>query len=451
MPRRLILMTSLLAALVSPAVAQPGPPGPVSATKAPQLDADSRRDIVAQLGTALRDRYIFPDVGEQAANRIAASLVAGDYDTLTDPAAFAARLSADLTAIAHDKHMHVVSMSAPPARPPSAKAAMGPMPQGEAGVVRADRLGGGIGYIEVVGFPAPETFKAPLDRAMAGLKGSRALIIDIRRNGGGQPSGVAYLVSYLVAPGHPVEINDIVSRVAKSKEFTRERFRSQPTPFSFSGIPIYVLTSQATFSGGEEFAYDVQSLKLGSLIGEVTGGGANPVGPVPIGHDMVAMIPFGRAESPVTGTNWEGRGVQPDMVVPASDALGVALTRLGQKPVNDIAGVSRQQVFAPRTTPQPGSEAALRRLIAFYLGGEKPSDILTPGSADQTGHLQPQALAVLAPLGALKSVNFRRPFIMGGDEYDVRFERGVVTMALMVGSDGKIAAASPPMPAPPGQ
>jgi len=233
-PSVLLLLPLLLAATSVPATAQPVLVGPAAAAPVATLDAAARRNIVTKFSEALRERYVFPDIGERAAERITASLAAGDYDTLADPAAFTARLSADVGAIAHDKHMRVLSMNAPPPLPLGA----GERPRAEAGLTRADKLAGGIGYIEVIGFPPLEMFKPVLDRAMAGLKGSRALIIDDRRNGGGAPASVAYLVSYLLAPDRPVEINDIVSRFAKTDTFTRERLRSQPTPVSFPDVPV---------------------------------------------------------------------------------------------------------------------------------------------------------------------------------------------------------------------
>lgn len=139
------------------------------------------------------------------------------------------------------------------------------MPVNEAGVTRADRLAGGIGYLEVVVFPPPQIFNPVLDRAMAALEGSNALILDVRRNRGGSPESVAYLVSYLIEPGRP--INTIVSREPKTTNFTRENHNSVPTPVSFAEIPVYVLTSAKTFSGGEELAYDLQALKRGTIIG----------------------------------------------------------------------------------------------------------------------------------------------------------------------------------------
>jgi hypothetical protein len=324
----------------------------------PPLSAKDRQEIVASLSASLRQRYIFPDVGERAASAIGAALAAGDYDAMPDAATFTARLSSDISAIAHDKHLGVWSGGAAP--PPAANAR--PRPRHEAGIVRADRLAGGIGYVEIIGFAEKPLFQEVLDKVMIRLKGSRALIIDERRNHGGDPAAVAYLVSFLVARGQPV--NDIVSRKFGTTDFTRETYRAVPTPVSFPGVPVYVLTSHETFSGGEELAYDLQALHRATVIGEVTGGGANPTGTVDLGHGAEAMIPFGRAENPATRTNWEGHGVQPDIAAPEGDALKLALEQLGQMPVMTIEQASVQQLFTPRTTPRPASARRLRQIIA---------------------------------------------------------------------------------------
>ena len=332
--RRILIFLSLLACHAAPAPAT-------------SIDSDVRHEVVAKLSDALRNNYVFPDVGEKAAKKITTSLARGEYDKLSDSDAFAARLSADVAAIAHDKHLRIDSSGATLSGPRPA----GRMPRSEAGIVRADKLAGGVGYIEVVAFPPLPAFKPTVDKAMLALKGSRALIIDDRRNGGGSPDSAAYFVSFLVEPNHRIAISDIVLRVPKTNDFDRKRFERQPTPVSFARVPVYVLTSKDTFSGGEDFAYSVQALRRAKIVGEVTGGGAHPTGPVDLGHGLVASIPFGRSENPITKTDWEGRGVQPDLRVPAKDAFKTALTRLGGKPAADVASASIKQVFAPRSTP----------------------------------------------------------------------------------------------------
>jgi hypothetical protein len=417
----------------APSAAPPAPP--IAA-----LDAASRRGAVAALGTALRQGYVFPDVAEQAAARLDAALAAGAYDSLTDPRAFAERLRADVDAIAHDKHLRIDAMGGPPPAPPPGAAEM---PAVEGGVVRADRLAGNIGYIEVTGFPPPPAFKPAVDRAMAALEGSEALVIDVRRNGGGDPATVAYLTSFLVPPGEPMHLNDIVSRVAGTTEFRRQAFNSQPTPVSFAGRPVYVLTSKRTFSGGEGFAYAVQSLGLGKVVGEVTGGGANPTGGYPLGYGLMASIPYGRAESPVTKTNWEGRGIQPDIPVVATDALKAALERLGQPGLADIAAASRERVFAPRSTPLPGTEAALRTLLAGLQSGEIDYSTMAPQFADMTRQQGPRLQSLIRSLGELRSITFFGPGVgPGGDSFRVVFADGALTMSVGLDPDGKLIGAA---------
>jgi hypothetical protein len=316
------------------------------------------------------------------------------------------------------------------------------MPRSEAGVVRADKLAGGVGYIEVIGFPPLSAFKPTIDKAMLALKGSRALIIDDRRNGGGSPDAVDYLVSFLVPPNRPMEINDIVAREPKTTNFKRQKFSSQPTPVSYAKIPVYVLTSKNTFSGGEEFAYDVQTHKLGKIVGEVTGGGANPTGPVDLGHDLMASIPWGRAENPITATNWEGRGVQPDVSVSAQDALKVALEKLGRKPAAEIGSVSLKQVFAPRSIPLAGSETAARQFITGIVSGTPDYAVMTPEFANfNREHLPTLRQTFLLPLGELRSIKFEDVGMMGNDEYRASFAKGAIIVEISLNPDGKIQGA----------
>jgi len=438
-----VMILPLLCASATVPVAAQVASGNPAPDPSPALGVGYRAEIVAKLGHALRRRYVFPEIGERTAARLEAALAAGDYDRFTDPVALAARLTDDAYAVAHDKHLKI--WAGGPLPPPPAG---GPrIPPVEAGISRADRLAGGVGYIEVIGFPPPRAFKPALDRAMAGLAGSRALIVDVRRNGGGTAEAVSYLVSFLVRPD--LAIDDIVSRVESTNDYTRQAFRSVATPVNFAGVPIYILTSKDTFSGGEALAYDVQALKRGTVIGEVTGGGANPTRAVELAHGFSAGIPFARAENAVTKTNWEGRGVQPDVLVPASDAFGVALENAGQKPVGTIELASLERIFAPRSTPLPGTETALRHIIAGYASGNPDYAAMAAEQADMTRRQLAMLQAQFAPLGELRSMKFRGP-LQGGDEYELHFANGDRMMALALDPAGKILAISNAIPLAPG-
>jgi hypothetical protein len=435
----------LLTVSAVPVAAQAGPP-PVSAT-ARAIDPAARQTVVEKLAQSMRDQYVFPEVGEQAAAAITNALARGNYNGLSDPAAFAERLTSDLAIVAHDKHLRVISQASGfPPTGPGARPAL----RAEAGIVRADKLANDIGYIEILGFPPPPMFKPVLDRALARLKGSRALIIDERRNNGGAPQSVAYLVSYLLPRAEPATVIEFINRTPATQEFTRDRTMTSPTPFSFAGAPVYVLTSNATFSGGEEFAYDMKTMKRATLVGEVTGGGANPVGPVNLGYDFMVTMPAGRPESPITKTNWEGVGVEPDVKVPATEGLGAALKALGQQPVADIAAASREQVFAPRTTPMPGSDMMLTRAIAMYANGNMDDTLFAPDVIEGARRALPSMLEQRKQYGALKSLTFRE-VMMDADMYVATFDNGAAQIGILLDHQGRVMGTTGFMPLPPGK
>ena len=143
-------------------------------------------------------------------------------------------------------------------------------------------------------------------------------------NYGGDPRTVAYMLSYLFDPA-PVHVNDIWSR---DENVTWKNWTQRDVPGKrFGGHkPLFVLVSKRTVSGGEEAAYDLQAQKRAVVIGETTVGAANPAPPYDVGDGFRVYIPVARAINPITHTNWEGTGVQPDVAVDATDALNVALS-----------------------------------------------------------------------------------------------------------------------------
>jgi C-terminal processing protease CtpA/Prc len=162
---------------------------------------------------------------------------------------------------------------------------------------------------------------------------AKALIIDLRSNGGGDPFTVALVASYLFGD-KPVHINSLYFRPANRTDDFYTDPNVSGKKFGASK-PVFVLTSSRTFSGAEEFAYDVQTQKRATIVGETTGGGANPGGAVRLPYDLTVFVPTGRAINPITKTNWEGVGVKPDVPAAADDALDVAL-RMARQAVSGL-------------------------------------------------------------------------------------------------------------------
>jgi len=183
---------------------------------------------------------------------------------------------------------------------------------------------GNVAYIEILTFGMPA---GPVRNAVRAVMDSAAdasaLIIDLRDNGGGRPELVALITSYLFGD-EPVHLNSLYWR---PRDTTQDFFTNPDVEGRKYGPdkPVFVLTSSRTFSAAEEFSYNLQARERATLVGETTGGGAHPGGGVQLPHGLMMFVPSGRAINPVTGTNWEGTGVVPDVAARAEDALEVAL------------------------------------------------------------------------------------------------------------------------------
>jgi C-terminal processing protease CtpA/Prc len=192
------------------------------------------------------------------------------------------------------------------------------------GIRRVERLDGNVGYLDLRRMPMPANAGPAIAAAMELVAGTYALIIDMRHNGGGSPEGVTFWCSYLVGE-RPTHLNDIFHAD------TGETHQFWALPYvpgtRYVDRPVYVLTSRRTFSGGEELCYNLQALGRAELIGETTGGGAHPTRGFRISSAVRIGIPFARSVNPVTGTNWQGTGVVPDIAVPEAEAYDVAYAR----------------------------------------------------------------------------------------------------------------------------
>lgn len=319
------------------------PLGPNVTAAALRIDPVTRARTVVAAAALLDTFYVSPDVAKRAGDSLRARNARGAYRGYTNGVPFAMRLDDDLAELTHDKHLHVM-YSVRPLPPDSPTAARGMSPARSPEAARRERarlvgmncgfgkpevLSGNVGYLKFDMFADPEVCGATASAAMTFLADTRALILDLRDNGGGDPAMVSYVASYLF--DRRTHLNDLwTRRTGTTEEFwTRDSVAGR----RFGGTkPVYLLTSSRTFSGGEEFTYDLQQLKRAIVVGETTGGGAHPMSSHRIGRHFLIAVPFARPVNPVTHANWEGVGVEPDVKVPAGDALTTAQQRLREAP-----------------------------------------------------------------------------------------------------------------------
>jgi len=301
-----------------------------------QLTAAQRDQVIEGAAKRFADNYVFPDRGRSVADALEAQRRRGDYRDITNGEILASRLTDDLRSISQDKHVDVrFSKDVVPPDPPANSDPRDPHQDTDPGLKaelearncgfeKAEHLEQNVGYLKFNEFADPDICAGTAVAAMNFLADSSTLIIDLRDNHGGRPEMVTLMASYLFAV--PTRLNDVYER---SDNSTRESWtKANVAGRRFLDKPVYLLTSRRTFSAAEDFSYALQNLKRATVLGESTGGGAHLIGPHRINDHYFIIVPVGRSISPITKTDWEGTGVEPDIKVPAADALDEALKRV---------------------------------------------------------------------------------------------------------------------------
>jgi hypothetical protein len=323
-------------------VVRPDDPVMISELSLPRADARSgnhtlsqaqRDHVIDSARKALRDFYVYPDVARSMSDALDRQQKRGEYRAIADSDVFATRLTDDLRATSHDRHVSVqfttgiVPPDDPDRRPDSDPNLGRQLAASNCGFEQAEHFPPNIGYLKFNQFAEPSICAPTAIAAMGFIADSDALIIDLRDNHGGAPPMVALIGSYLFAG--PTHLGDIYDRQNNTTE------QSWTLPYlpgrKFIDKPVFILTSRKTFSAAEEFAYDLKNLRRATVIGEFTGGGAHTMAPHRLDDHFFIEVPFGRFINPITQADWEGTGVEPDIRVAAADALDEALKRAREK------------------------------------------------------------------------------------------------------------------------
>lgn len=283
------------------------------------LSEVEQEETIKVVADELHDFYVYPKIAARMEGYVLKRLEEGAYSAYTSAGEFAKNLTKDLQYISNDKHLTLVykqeanNWSQLPnfTNPPDIN-----------GFVSAEVLSGNIGFIKFNMFQeskeAMETASAMLEK----VAGSAAVIFDLRDNIGGSPRMVEFISSYFFEEA--TLLNSFYDRNGEEAGRTMT-YQEIPGKRFSNNTPVYLLTSAKTFSAAEGFAYHLQSFKRGLVVGETTLGGAHPVAEHYISGKFSLRVPFLRAYNPITKTNWEGVGVQPDLPSRSEDALDTAI------------------------------------------------------------------------------------------------------------------------------
>lgn len=336
------------------------------------------QETVGKACDLIEKYYIFPDQARVGIEKIKEKLSNGHYDAIKDVDTFAVAFTKDLKEIIKDKHFDIVIL------PPNENQTL---PDVEEWISNLQEMNFGlgveknsdnIGVLKLYQFngvdfsnrdyvppKVAQKTREAFDKAIDTMRGSSAIIIDMRENGGGSPYAVQFLSSYFLP--EQTELNTIRSRENEKEsiqKFNTLSYNELPRDKRLLDVPLYILTSEGTFSAAEEFTYDMQVLGRGTVIGETTGGGANPCHLKPLNNNgLYIAIPDEEAINPHTKTNWEGHGVSPTHKVAAEDALTKANELIKNRSVKGQATFDFTHVeveHAPRKTNEVEAIHAIR-------------------------------------------------------------------------------------------
>jgi retinol-binding protein 3 len=283
------------------------------------IDDGVRAAIIGSIVSKIEAGYVVPVGAQSAVRRLRSAAQAGDYDAFVSARKFAERITADLRSATHDKHIALYF-------DPEAKQAGAPGPSAIAprehynyGFNKLERLSGNVGYLELRSFANLQDAREAASTLLSALANFDSIIIDLRQNGGGNTPMIAYVASYFLGP-KPVHLTSMYWR---DENRTIEVLTSESVPGRRSlDRDLFLLVGPSTFSAAEDFCYALQQLKRATLVGERTGGGAHMGrGLQRISPLFTAFIPVGESINPITKTNWENVGVEPDIKVPVESAL----------------------------------------------------------------------------------------------------------------------------------
>jgi len=291
-----------------------------------ELQAKEKKAVVNSIKTHLEESYI--DLALAKKIIIELDKNSKKYDKITNPDEFSKTLTEDLQLLSKDLHLKVRyepqrivqenRVVSEEMKIEAEKKTAKQMAEINYGFTEAKILDGNIGYLNLRMSADIKYAEETATATMNFLSNTNAIIIDLRTNGGGVPDMMQLLSSYFFDET-PVLLSDFYERKTDTK--TQLYSFAKVAGKRSSSKPIYILTSKQTFSAAEAFAYTLKHLGKATVVGEVTGGGANRTKRINLNDEFTISMPYIQAIHPVTKTNWEGKGVNPDIKTNEKTAL----------------------------------------------------------------------------------------------------------------------------------
>jgi C-terminal processing protease CtpA/Prc len=296
----------------------------INAVNAQQITADERNAAIQNIAKQIAANYIYPEKGGQIASHIQSVNFKGDFNKATTWKDFDELVTNELKKFSQDEHLYVKN-------DPDVVKHLRDRDQDKKGRVSSELpspalmiqeskvLDGNIGYLKVPSINIDKQNVQQLYDAMKKMQGTKALIIDLRDNGGGGSEMGPVFESFFLPAGKP------------TLQFTT-RDGSSSTDSTVSWLqekkydnPVYILINKKTASAAEAFAFVLQQNRRARIVGERSAGAAYMNSWYAIDDQNYVSVSTAAPSLPGDDISWESTGVQPDIKVKKGDALEVAL------------------------------------------------------------------------------------------------------------------------------
>jgi len=395
---------------------------PPLAAQAPvtRLTAPIRAAVIDTVAAQLGRVYVEADTGLLIGAALKRRLAAGAYDGIENPAQFAELVSRDLRSVNGDLHLGLSYSPTPPGQGGGGPAGFGDPGKVNFGMGRVEILDGNVGYLEITGFLGAKGYEQVAVDALEFLARTDAIIIDLRRNGGGSGEMSHFIFSHFLG-AEPVK-TITVKRRAPAEPVVRQSLATVPGPRR-TDVPVYLLTSQNTASAAEEFTFVLHNQKRVTIVGSRTAGAGHMVNGLQSGYGFTVGISITRVSDPATGREWEGTGVLPDIAVAPERALLEAHADAVRKLAAtspDSARLNRLVVaLDAKRKPVSVDQARLARFAGTYEGRQLAVAEGKLTYARRAGGLGEE----LTPLGGNR-------FALGATQFEFAEAGGQVTLVV---------------------
>jgi len=297
-----------------------------------ELDNKKKLRVIEEVSKLLKERYVFPEKATKMREILLRKYNEGNYDNIEKNGEFALEVDKTLKEISEDKHLFLLfnmellknetirKSNNEEEKQKLENELIENAKQTNFGFLKMEILNGNIGYLDLRAFhKSNEAFETAI-AAMNFLSNTNSIIIDLRNNGGGEAEMVQLLTSYFLKMGS--QLNYIIRRYENT---TDQNWTLPYVPGKrMLNTKLFLLTSSNTFSAAEDFIYALKCQKRAVIIGEKTKGGGHPVDFFPILETFLLMLPTAKSYNPICKDNWEKIGIEPDIPVPAKEALSKA-------------------------------------------------------------------------------------------------------------------------------